>query len=486
MKEFDVYISYAKEDSDWVNELVEEIESHGLKACWDRRDFDDDVSSHENRSRLVERCSCCLLVFSKVYCKRASEWSFFVKYLTTSKEEDTKMEITMESMLSRKSIICVSVSQCNVPSSFSKQKMLKWYDFEYSDLFWKKLVKRVKSAKKKNNIKQALLSNAKISLANVNETDSIGEIDKNNGFEKKSKRSIHEESNNNILNKNESKVNHTKIAHNTKTMYRENRHTNDDKHDFFPQHSSNNNNMTEDLVSCNITNKLISVGDLSQDQDSSHEDEGEENNSTTQYEMFNVVYPHLISDSFCAEDEDLTKEDVDKLTLKMEEVETIMYLNEKQKTLTDDSTTTQEIATIKKPSDFRSQHEQMQLLDILQSLHEATQNKLDKIAASTSERNALHKKRYRRLLRRYQDCIMNVVNGKKDVRLMESLPLVFQYLNDVESTGFKCYCCDNLYHSARALEIHLDVCVKQAWCELMLLRENQNSKSWLEMFRKRK
>lgn len=503
MTDYDVYISYSKDDTDWVQELVEEVELQGLKVCWSVRDFDKNISANENRSQLVERCTSCLLVFSRSYCKRASEWSFFTKFLNTGSKQDKH---SIKDVLEKKAIICVYLSECNIPSLFSKQKMLKWTEVEYSDIFWKRLVKYLKSAKKKVHstyeVKKVLESkfsdevNDSIQISEIQELPKYEDnLDKSNKYkslgtnstvvqiDSGSKIAINTKkmyiSNNNDYT---SKCPNSQDTDYNETSHKENSDINqlDKKQLQFLQieknedkifndletpidAKKNNSDTTSEELYSPAIQKCDTLGEIQ------HKNDDKENDLITasNYEMFNTVYPHLVSSSFCAEDEDLTKEDVEKLTLKMEDMETIMLLNETSSTdintsLCDDAASYK--SPTKEKSEFDSQHEQMQILDILQSLHERIQFAMDKMKPTVD--CVSRKKRYRRLLQRYQDCIIKVVNGKKDTVMLQSLPLVSNYIEEIEDQC-KCYCCGNLYHSQRALELHLAVCVKDTWTGLL-------------------
>lgn len=502
MTQFDIYISYAKEDFDWVQELVEEVEQNGLKVCWDIRDFDKDISSHDNRNRLIEKCSSCLLVFSKSYCKRASEWSYFTKFLKKTNSE--KHSVT--DVLETKAVVCIYLSECNIPSLFSKQKMLKWTDMEYSDIFWQRLIKYLKSAKKKVDVKKALISKFQnVVNSKEDEKEIVQDINSNTNKSSildvsRSNESVKEIDNTNNNESSSDEHNIPKpislpediaslknsIAEKTKKMYS---HKIEESSKCLKtvqiSNEVNNSQKTDVKVAVQeqqieeiqkVTSTKASLNErLAESADFDNDEKVDSELNTSSYKMFETVYPHLISNSFSAEDEDLTKEDVDKLTLKMEEMETIMLLNEKPAVGSDASAMFDKSLDtgIKQKSEFDSQHEQMQLLDILQSLYERVQNAMDRLTPSID--NLSRKKRYRRVLQRYQECIMKVVNGRKDLVLIQNLPLVSEYLEDIEDQC-KCYCCGNLYHSKRALELHLGVCVKETWTQLLKRKSHVKGK----------
>ena len=179
------------------------------------------------------------------------------------------------------------------------------------------------------------------------------------------------------------------------------------------------------------------------------------------YTMFNNVYPHLVCTSFTAEDEDLTKEEVENLTLKMEDIETIMALNVHSNER--DNSPLKKINCNENISNFTSQYEQMQLLDILQNIHDRIRRKIELCSNSTKKRH------YQRLIKLYDQCIMMTVNGHKIHQLLAKLPLIKTFLLEDDLHGHKCCCCDSLFHSKRALEMHFKLCVNNEWISLMKL-----------------
>ena len=205
---------------------------------------------------------------------------------------------------------------------------------------------------------------------------------------------------------------------------------------------------------------------------SDKEDADEENHKkVADYILFDNVYPHLVSSSFKAEDEDLTKEEIENMTLKMEDVETIMLLNEKPCNNNNIDQGKPHTIPTQLVFQFESQHEQMQVLDALQTNQERIQNKLDSISMSEHSTENLFqakKRRLRRLVQRYQDCVMQAVNGRKNGELISNLPFVLDMLDEnIDVHGFKCNCCNGLYHSKRALDLHMVYCIRDQWLKLM-------------------
>nr|UCK81513.1 Toll-like receptor 14 [Arenicola marina] len=64
-KEFDVFVSYATEDEDWVGELIRNLEEKGYRILFHRRDFIGGQSITENVALAVERSKRTLCVLSR-------------------------------------------------------------------------------------------------------------------------------------------------------------------------------------------------------------------------------------------------------------------------------------------------------------------------------------------------------------------------------------------------------------------------------------
>ena len=175
------------------------------------------------------------------------------------------------------------------------------------------------------------------------------------------------------------------------------------------------------------------------------------------YKHFDHVYPHLLSDSFNAADEDLSKDDVENLTLKMEDIETIMMLNTPEKPSMSKEKSKNKIKNYEK---FSTIHEQMEILGVLQEFHQKLLLKIQ------NEKHGPKKNSYKRLLRRYDEAIYLTLNGNKDTLELQELPFLRDVLQN-ENTFCKCCCCDKFFHSSRALQIHIPSCVSSAWKDLL-------------------
>lgn len=424
---FDIFVSYAKRDKSWVKKLVQKLEDNGFSVCWDVRDFDPSLTRSENREINVKHSSVCILIFSRNYLVNRSEWLYYLPYLKS------KNKTTVKDLLESKEILCILIDDCDIPDEFSEQVMLDWTETEIRQHFWRKIFKFVKAVKKRLSVKKALITvNKVIPSHELKKPDKdaleLSPIVNSRDYKKKP----------------ESEQN--------------------DNTSIFDSHTTTDSGYLEGDEARNVTNTEEVNDELKFAENTIKRspeplvDGGESMQSVIEspnYAMYDNVYPHLISDSFTAEDEDLTKEDINNLTLKMEDIETIMFVN-KQK-VQDNF----EYKNNSKLVSFHSQYEQIKLLDALQNLYERLNNKV------TMCQNVLRKNCYKRLISRYNTCIINALNGKKDIAMLSDLPLLADFVDVSDLHGVQCCCCDTLFHSQRALDIHLEECVKSHWIALM-------------------
>ena len=175
------------------------------------------------------------------------------------------------------------------------------------------------------------------------------------------------------------------------------------------------------------------------------------------YKHFDHVYPHLLSDSFNAADEDLSKDDVENLTLKMEDIETIMTLSTPEKPSMINEKIKKRIKYYEK---FSTVHEQMEILGCLQEYHQKLLLKIQ------NEKHGPKKNSYKRLLKRYDEAIYLTLNGHKDTLALQELPFLRDVLQN-KNMFCNCCCCDKFFHSSRALQIHIPSCVSSEWKNLL-------------------
>ena len=101
--------------------------------CWDVRDFDPELSRSANRDLLILKCSACVLVFSHHYEMLKSEWNYYESWVNTYPK---KNKTTLKGLLDTKKLLCVLLSECNIPLAFSDQFMLDWSDIDLRTSFW--------------------------------------------------------------------------------------------------------------------------------------------------------------------------------------------------------------------------------------------------------------------------------------------------------------------------------------------------------------
>ena len=110
-----VFISYSHKNKDWVrNWLLSKIESHGLKAHIDYRDFEIGTPSLINMERAVEQCAKTILVFTPDWIN--SEWSQF----------EGLMLMIQDPIGLRKRILPLMLIDCELPT---RLKIFTFADF---------------------------------------------------------------------------------------------------------------------------------------------------------------------------------------------------------------------------------------------------------------------------------------------------------------------------------------------------------------------
>jgi hypothetical protein len=88
--EFDVFISYSSRDKQWVrNDLLNRIESAGLRVFIDFRDFRRGAPSIKEMERAVTMCRRTILVLTPAYLE--SEWCDVEGAMESSTAKLTKM-----------------------------------------------------------------------------------------------------------------------------------------------------------------------------------------------------------------------------------------------------------------------------------------------------------------------------------------------------------------------------------------------------------
>lgn len=99
-----VFISYSHKNADWVKTwLVPKLESHGVPAHVDYRDFEIGVPSVINMERAVEQCAKTILVFTPEWVN--SEWTQF----------ESLMLQTEDPIGLRKKVLPLMLADCSLP-----------------------------------------------------------------------------------------------------------------------------------------------------------------------------------------------------------------------------------------------------------------------------------------------------------------------------------------------------------------------------------
>ena len=71
-KEFDVFVSHASEDEEWTVALIEELESHGFKVLFHKRDFEPGATIIDNIMMAVDKSKPTICILSPSFV--ASPW----------------------------------------------------------------------------------------------------------------------------------------------------------------------------------------------------------------------------------------------------------------------------------------------------------------------------------------------------------------------------------------------------------------------------
>ena len=467
---YDVYISYSKQDFYWVKDFVAKVEENGFRVCWNNSSIEEEY--------WISKCLSCILIFSQHYLQQSEEWEIFTIYKSMETNNQDMNKVTIKSVLDSKEIICILISDCKLPDVFNDNLIFNWYDVAYRKSMWNRLMKCLYSAKMKRKVKNTLSSvdmlvdgNGKNSVVRkvVEHND---RVDLENSIHKPTSEQIYVDANYDVSSENISKDVNKAInsCHTPHTDHSVNLNT-CDKTEVSPTLQDNKE------FPCKFHSSDIDQENQSTDSHPKQPKEEEitpiskigpglayainlnKSKNLLNFSWTNKIHPHLICDNFTA-DEDLTKEDVDSLTFKPEDAKTIMELSpskyQRKKKMIHYNYSVVTEGNVKL-THFSSQHEQMKLVNILQNIHDKMQKKVDLCYCNVSKR------RYRRLLKRYHECIILAVNGEKDNEKLNDLPLVNELLTIDDLDGFQCYCCDLLLHSRRALDMHVKDCINRTW-----------------------
>ncbi len=110
-----IFISYSSKDQDWVrNHLLLQLESNGLQARIDFRDFEGGQMSVLNMERAVEECAKTLLVLTPNYVQ--SQFTMF----------EAGMVQTLDPTGEKKKIVLILLEDCQLPT---RLRILTYHDF---------------------------------------------------------------------------------------------------------------------------------------------------------------------------------------------------------------------------------------------------------------------------------------------------------------------------------------------------------------------
>ena len=122
---YHVFISHAREDRDWVIEVIEKLEAppHSLKCCFADRDFELGRSVFENITRCIQSSIKTVIVLSSEFLD--SSWC------------DYEIRITMEMDLTtrRKVLIPVMLRPCRVPDFVGRLTYIEVHNEHFWDRF---------------------------------------------------------------------------------------------------------------------------------------------------------------------------------------------------------------------------------------------------------------------------------------------------------------------------------------------------------------
>jgi hypothetical protein len=126
---YDVFISYSHRDQDWVRgDLLKKLEAGGLQVCIDFRDFEVGAPSVKEMVRAVEASRKTLLVLTPAYLE--SDWTEF----------ESSLVQTLDPANKRRRLIPLCKSRCQLPPEISYLTYVNFYEPQYVDIEWKKLL----------------------------------------------------------------------------------------------------------------------------------------------------------------------------------------------------------------------------------------------------------------------------------------------------------------------------------------------------------
>ena len=130
---YDVFFSHAREDRNWVTEVLNKLESpeYGFKCCFADRDFELGRSVFDNITRSIQASAKTVIVLSPEFL--SSDWC----------EYEIRMTLEADSISRKRILIPVMLRPCRVPDFIGR---LTYIEVE-NEHFWERFI----SALKQNN-----------------------------------------------------------------------------------------------------------------------------------------------------------------------------------------------------------------------------------------------------------------------------------------------------------------------------------------------
>eukprot|EP00794_Sanderia_malayensis_P012829 gene12829-14145_t len=478
--EYDAFISYHEKDAEWVADaVIRVLEEEDIKVCWDSRDFEPGRKILENKLNAICSSATIVVILSPDYARDESIWT----------EMNARCGWENEEIIKEFYIIPVIFKTCAVPDIFEPLWMLDWTNMATRKFFWSKLVQSIKKQQNRK-CKHNVLSRIR-SLNSINEFNRITMQAEDACKSSKSNlkgcseekvevkvRTFGKSTSEMHKNYNDLKSKHGIGSKNSHCAENDNEKLikNDKGREY--HHDDLRGRQDEKKIVTNIlqasvsealnTAESVSGMTVGADTDSKYlannngddDDKNEENRTR----LIESMSPRILS-FLVPEDDDLSRKDVEELTLKIEDVfateaktehrmlvTNALYQSEEErdeeyKASNDSSTRKRKPKQQTSSEQFSSSQEQMHYLDTLQENEMKIKQKFQSCC------NLERKKVYRRILERFDRAIFSTVNGTKDVELLSNLPISDQPFDETGSC--RCPYCECLFHSDRALNIHV-------------------------------
>ena len=148
MKSYDVFISYAQIDQEWVvDTLVAGIEERGYIVCLDKRDYDTKIPKNVNLELSLHNSLTIIIVLSPEYLDSDSEWLPLLAFIAEGKEGGQ-----LKTLLESKCFVSIIYRECPVPEAFKNHVILNWMDSSGQKYVWKKLFKYLGMMKRRSGM----------------------------------------------------------------------------------------------------------------------------------------------------------------------------------------------------------------------------------------------------------------------------------------------------------------------------------------------